>query len=229
MNQLIDIVYEDQGYIVFNKPSGIVVIPTPKKETRTLVSLVNQQFKQADCLLHPCHRLDRDTSGLIIFAKGKKHQQWMMNCFKERKISKRYIALVQGCLDKKKGSFLKSIKDFDSRKYGGGGKPQKAETQYSVLETKNDFSVVSVVPVTGRTNQIRIHFAEAGHPLLGERKYSFAKDYKLKFRRTALHAQRLEWDSPFESKKIIIHIPLPDDMNSFLKQCKLNINLDHKS
>ena len=91
-----------------------------------------------------------------------------------------------------------------------------ALTRYRVLESRKNFCVIDVMPVTGRTNQIRIHFAQLKHPLVGEDKYAFRKDFELKFKRTALHARELEWYHPLVKKNIKVTAPVPDDMNRFL-------------
>src|SRR3990167_6416126 len=98
----IPLLYEDQYYVVFDKPPGLLVIPTPANEKRTLVNLVNLEYGDPqNCRLHPCHRLDRDTSGAIIFAKGKKNQQLMMQEFHRQRIKKKYIAFILNSLPMK--------------------------------------------------------------------------------------------------------------------------------
>jgi len=211
--------FENEHGVVFNKPAGLVVIPTPKKEARTLLSVVNQQYRsdQNSFKLHPCHRIDRDTSGLIIFAKGKRHQQLMMDQFKKRKVRKRYTAFVHGALKKKEGEIRSNIRGFEQKRYRRRVPAKSALTCYKVVKTKQHFSVVDVEPVTGRTNQIRIHFSNIGHPLVGERKYAFAKDYNLKFKRAALHAAFLQWKDPVDHKTITVESPLSEDMEKFIK------------
>jgi len=89
-------------------------------------------------------------------------------------------------------------------------------TRYQVVEARRFFSVVHVYPLTGRTNQIRIQFSQAGFPLVGERKYAFARDYSLKFRRVALHASELQWRDPLDRRMIKVISPVPEDMKAFL-------------
>ncbi len=217
MNDSIPVLYEDQAVIVFDKPPGLLVIPTPQNEQKTLVNLVNKQYagKGSGEHLHPCHRLDRDTSGAIIFAKGKKAQQAMMDLFHKKAVKKSYVGFVQGHLNKHSGELRMPVIDLDAKKFGRH-QGQEAVTRYRVLEQRKDFSVVEIQPITGRTNQIRIHFAQIKHPLVGERKYAFARDYKIKFRRSALHAWRLEWTSPFHHKRILVESKLAKDMEEFL-------------
>jgi len=211
---MLKILYEDDRYIAFDKPAGLLVIPSPKMEKNTLMDIVNRQSAadKKEGRFHPCHRLDRDTSGVILFAKGKNNQQTMMDAFKRHKTQKIYIAFVHGRLKDRAGEIKSFIKDFDQRRFNRHSHPKMSITRYKVLEAKKDFSVLEVSPLTGRTNQIRIQFSEIGHPLLGERKYAFGKDFVLKFRRTALHARSLKWFDPVLKKEIKVESPLPEDM-----------------
>jgi 23S rRNA pseudouridine1911/1915/1917 synthase len=206
--------YEDDHYIVFDKPAGLLVIPTAKNENRTLVNIVNQQYAadEKSWKLHPCHRIDEDTSGVIIFAKGKHAQQLMMDLFKRRSITKKYIAFIHGRLPSEKGEFRNPV----YKQFGRKRVFSSAITRYKVLNVKKNFSVVEVQPITGRTNQIRIHFSQAGHPLLGERKFAFARDYALKFRRTALHAASIAWMHPVYHRSICVQSEVPKDMAEFI-------------
>ncbi|MCK5581672.1 MAG: RluA family pseudouridine synthase [Candidatus Omnitrophica bacterium] len=226
MNKTIKVLYEDESLIVVDKPAGILVIPSPKKETKTLTSLVNEQYQKnfqdtkvhssglKRIRLHPCHRLDRDTSGVIIFAKGKKHQQLMMQEFHKREVQKRYIAFVRGQISPKKGEIEKAIRDHHRQNVAA----KMAVTRYKVTGSKPGFSVVEVWPKTGRTNQIRIHFSDMGHPLLGERVYAFRRDFPVKFRRLALHAKEVVFRHPVSKKQVHVTASLPKDMREFLSR-----------
>lgn len=213
----IEALYNDGIFYVFNKPPGLLVIPAPG-ESKTLTDVVNDQYPDRENAgpLHPCHRLDRDTSGVILFARGKKNQQVLMEEFHKRRITKRYLALVQGRLRKPVGSIKRAIKSFDRQRFNPRAKPKPAESDYRILEQRNGYSLVEIFTETGRANQIRIHFSAIGHPLVGERKYAFAKDYRLKFRRTALHASMVIWRHPKTKKLIEIKTPMPQDMRDFL-------------
>jgi len=211
----IPVIYEDENCLVFNKPSGLLVIPTDKNEHHTLVNIVNQQQASP---LYPAHRLDRDTSGVILFAKGRDNQEKLMQFFKEKQVQKTYIAFVHGHVAQPRGKIRIPIKDFHQRKFAAHLPAQSALTHYEVQEYYKNFTVVKVMPVTGRTNQIRIHFCKIGHPLVGEDKYAFRRDFALRFRRTALHAQRLEWPHLGGGRMISVEAPLPKDMADFLEQ-----------
>jgi len=206
----IPIVYEDNWLLVLNKPTGLLTIPTPKKELRTLTSILNDDLKKRGLSyrLYPCHRLDRETSGLIIYAKGKSLQKKMTDVFREKKVKKVYLAFVQGRLPYDKGDMRYPIEG------------KSALTKYAVVEKRNGFSVVEITPLTGRTNQIRIHFKQIGHPLLGETKFAFRRDFKLKAKRLCLHAKKLEFIHPVTNKTISLVTQLPPDLKDFLNKNK---------
>lgn len=214
---MIPIVYEDDYVIVFNKPSSLLVVPTDKEEKNTLVNLVNEQYPEKGQLF-PGHRLDRNTTGAIIFTKGKANQDIVMGFFKEKKVEKAYIAFVHGRVEVKSGKITIPIKDFHSRKHAKHEPAQSALTYYEVDRYYKDFTSVVVVPITGRTNQIRIHFTKIGHPLVGEDVYAFRKDFALRFRRYALHAWRLAFPHVKTGEKISIEVPLAEDMREFLNK-----------
>ena len=196
------IVFEDDFIIVADKPAGLLTVPTPKNEKTTLSSLLKA---------FPAHRLDRETSGLIVLAKTKRIRDILAEEFRNRRVKKRYIAFAQGKMPAKDGVIERKVQDNPYE-------PAKsALTQYRVLEFRKGFSVVEVIPLTGRTNQIRIHFKQIGHPLAGERRFAFAKDFALKFRRAALHSADLEFCHPVDGKLMRFHSELPPDMREFLE------------
>jgi 23S rRNA pseudouridine1911/1915/1917 synthase len=203
----IPIAYEDDWLLVVNKPAGLLSVPTPKNELRTLTSILNQdaEEKKLNYRLHPCHRLDRETSGLLIFAKGKSVEKKLMDAFRDRKVSKQYIAFVHGRLAKPVGQVSLAIEG------------KSAVTKYRVIQEKSNYSVVEVTPVTGRTNQIRLHFKSIAHPLVGEDKFAFRKDFILRAKRVCLHAGYLEFNHPQTGQIVAVKSPLAEDMQKFLK------------
>jgi len=206
----IPVVYEDQWLLIAEKPAGLLTIPSPRKEKRTLVNLLNSELssKNAAYRLHPCHRLDRDTSGLIILAKGKTAQKRMMEVFRKRQVKKKYLAFVHGSLGRDSGS-------IDVRIEG-----KTALTEFKVIQRFGDFTVVEAYPLTGRKNQIRLHFKSIGHPLVGEDRFIFRRDYKLRAKRICLHATSLEFRHPYSAKYIKVNSPPPDDLKNFLCKAK---------
>lgn len=208
------IIYEDEWLMVVDKPSGILVIPTPEKETNTLTGLLNRELdsRGIEINAYPCHRLDRETSGLIIYAKGKKVQQALMEEFKKKAVKKTYIVFAHGIVKKSDDIIKRPIYNRNKNR------SEMAITKYNVLNRKKDFSVLEVEPVTGRTNQIRIHFRQIGHPLVGESVYAFRKDFKLRFRRAALHATAVEFTHPVTGNRMQFTSPLPEDMKNFIER-----------
>lgn len=206
------IVYEDEQLIVVDKPSGMLVIPTPNKETNTLTDLLNRELDErgVEVNAYPCHRLDRETSGLIVYAKGKRNQQLMMKEFAEKKVKKTYTAFVHGRVTKNFDIIKKRIYNRNKNR------AEEAVTNYKVTDRRKDFTVLEVEPVTGRTNQIRIHLKAIGYPLVGESVFVFRKDFNLKFKRAALHAQKVEFTHPVTKKRLTFTSPLPEDMDKLL-------------
>ena len=205
----IPIVYEDDWLLVVNKPAGLLSVPTPKNESRTLTSILNQDLEEKgekSVRVYPCHRLDRETSGLMIYAKSRSIQEKMMQAFRDRLVSKKYTAFVHGKLAYLTGQINSAIE------------AKSALTKYKVIQEKSNYSVLEVSPVTGRTNQIRIHFKSIQHPLVGEDKFAFRRDFALRFKRVCLDAQGLNFKHPITGKDLKISIDLAPDLKKFLEE-----------
>ncbi|MCX5699286.1 MAG: RluA family pseudouridine synthase [Candidatus Omnitrophica bacterium] len=204
----IPVVFEDDWLLVVNKPAGLLSVPTPKHEARTLTSILNQDAgdRGLKYRLYPCHRLDRETSGLLIYAKSRGIEAKMIEAFRDKLISKKYIAFVHGKLSQPQGLINSAIEG------------RSALTKYRVIQEKSNYSVVEVSPITGRTNQIRIHFKHIQHLLVGEDKFAFRKDFALRFKRICLEAQELNFKHPVTGKDLKISIDLAADLEKFLKE-----------
>lgn len=213
MKEPFNIILEDEHIVVLEKKAKILILPSPKKEKYTLTSLLQ---KKINIPIYPCHRLDRETSGLIIYAKSRNMQERIMNQFRQSIVKKRYLALVRGRLQKKSGMFSGYIIDREGRRFGE--KPKKAKTAYRVIIERPGYSLLDLEPFTGRTNQLRIQLANAGCPILGERQYAFGRDFKVNFRRLALHAYFLGFSHPASGKKLQFRLDLPEDMEMFLSK-----------
>lgn len=209
MSAPIPILYEDEHVLVVSKPPGLLSVPTPGAEGRTLPEvLANQGF---DAL--PVHRLDRDVSGCVLFARDEETRAGFEELFRERKLSKIYWALAQGRVKPPQGLLHAPILDEGARaRISALGK--KAETRYRTLASLPTTTELEIDLVTGRRNQIRLHFAHAGFPLVGERKYARGKasPVRIASRRVALHAWRLAFEHPRTGARIEVEAALPDDL-----------------
>ena len=144
-----------------------------------------------------------------------------MDEFRKGAGEKEYIAFVRGKMKNPAGEIKSVIQDFHEKKHSRRReKPvgKLALTRYKVLAVKHLFTVVAVYPLTGRTNQIRIHLGQIGHPILGERLYAFGKDFPIKFKRVALHAAQVSFRHPLTGKKITVRAELAKDMENFLNR-----------
>ena len=217
MKKPFEILFNDDYLVVLNKIAKVLIQPSPKKEKYTLTSLLKEKMKER---VFPCHRLDRETTGLIIYAKDKETQREVMQGFKTRGIKKKYIAFIKGRLIRKRGVLAGSILDKEGAYFGE--KSKEAMTIYKVLKEFRDFSIVQLEPLTGRTNQLRIQLAKLGNPILGERKYAFRRDFKVNFKRLALHSFFIEFIHPISKEKVSLKIDLPEEMKEFIRRHSFN-------
>ena len=213
----IDVVYEDDYLLIINKPKGIIIHDDDKQKLNTLSNRVAKYYKDngLNLFVRFAHRLDYDTTGLIIYAKDSLSFSYMNHYIENHQIKRYYLALVEGNFDKKSGVISKNIgRDrHNDKKYITFEKGKKALTNYEVLKSKNGYSLVKLLLETGRTHQIRVHMASIGHPLLGDELYG--RKSRL-IDRVALHSFRLEFIHPVFKKKIVIEKELPSDMKGLV-------------
>ncbi|MBM4463984.1 MAG: RluA family pseudouridine synthase [Chloroflexi bacterium] len=226
----LNIVYEDEGIIVVNKPAGMVVHPAYGHRTGTLVNAVLAhcpELARAEDALRPgiVHRLDKDTSGLIIVAKNDLACRHLQRQFKRREVKKVYLALLEGSLEPARGVIEAPIgRDKKRRKRMAvmrGGR--EARTEYQVVEYFHGgggYTLVEAEPRTGRTHQVRIHFASIGHPLAGDLVYGFRKQRLSSLQRQFLHARTLGFRLPGSDEYIELMAELPDDLRVVLEELK---------
>ncbi len=212
----LDIVYEDEHLLVVNKPAGMVTHPAPGHYEGTLVHALLGRVKKLSKLggeFRPgiVHRLDKDTSGLIIVAKDENVHYKISEQFKKREVFKSYVAIVSGRVKQQQGTIAASLARHpkDRKKFCiQHDKGRDAITNYKVIERKKDATLLDVFPITGRTHQIRIHLAYARHPIVGDPVYG----KKQGFDRQALHARTIGFHHPVTNKYLKIESHLPDDM-----------------
>ncbi|MEK7703622.1 MAG: RluA family pseudouridine synthase [Myxococcota bacterium] len=218
------IVFEDPHLIVVDKPAGMLSIPTPKGETNTLFDEVARYVNRGPRMLKKVtvvQRLDRDTSGLLVFAKNKVVGEKLQAQLRARKPEREYIALVAGLLAETKGTFrsyLRTTAELHEESTHDPREGKEAITHYEVVARLRQATHVRVHLETGRRNQIRVHFAEAGHPVLGDTHYQpqKAKHPLWSAKRLALHAAGLAFVHPITGARLHFTSKLPECFVRFL-------------
>jgi len=229
MEKEIKIIYEDDNLVAVNKPAGLVVHPDGKTEEYTLTDWVMENYPEIKNVGEPAvydgqiiqrpgivHRIDRDTTGVVIIAKNQDSFLNLKKQFKERSIKKTYRAVVYGSIKKDSGVIDRPIgrssRDFKawSAEDSARGTLREAVTEYKILKRIKGFSYLELYPKTGRTHQIRVHLKYIKHPIICDRLYAPKKECAFGFSRMALHAQRVEL-SLLNGSKIMIEAPLPED------------------
>lgn len=215
------IVFEDPDLIVINKTPGMVVHPTKKHQSGTLANglLYYWQQRQEKVSFHPVHRLDRWTSGLIVIAKNSWAHQQLDLQLADKRLHRLYLTLCQGIPHPSSAKINAPIESFletPKRRVSAIGKI--AITRYRVIAHSDRAAFVAVILATGRTHQIRVHFAHLGHPLWGDELYGSTE---LDFPRPALHAARLSFLHPRSGQRLRFTAPLPPDFSQLLQKTRL--------
>lgn len=232
----IEILYEDEHILAINKPAGLIVHSDGRSDELTVVDWilkerpeikgVGEAITQSDGSTIDrsgiVHRIDRDTSGVLLIAKNQESFQYLKHKFKDREMKKVYVAFVHGIPKETRGIIKRDIKrsKTDFRKYTsytGRGVSRPAETQYRVVNSMKGVSLVEMRPKTGRTHQLRVHFASIGHPIVGDALYGKGRESKLGFGRLALHAQSISFVDQ-NDKAICIESQLPKDFKKAIKE-----------
>jgi 23S rRNA pseudouridine1911/1915/1917 synthase len=214
------VVFEDIHLIVVDKPAGVLTQPTPEREPGTLLSQVHRYLRRKArgrrFHLRVVHRLDRDTSGLLVFSKSALAHKGLLWQFKHRKVEKKYLALVENVMPLDQGTFRsRLVRNRCDRRRGSTRRRdlgKVAITHYRVIERLRGATLLEVRIETGRTHQIRIHLAEAGFPIAGEHVY-LPKGFipKVSFRPHALHAGLLGFFHPINGQWIVFSASPPPD------------------
>jgi 23S rRNA pseudouridine1911/1915/1917 synthase len=222
----IHVLYEDRDIIVVEKDSGILSVPTKKKETDTVIHQLNEyikkKFHKDSSFVYIVHRLDQATSGILVFARSEAMQDVIKKQFRKHGIHRKYVAIVEGILETKKGKIesyldLDDEEDYYVRSTTDTEKGHLAITHYIVRkEIIEKYSVIDVTLETGKRNQIRVHFAEMGHPLMGDEKYSRKKSNLYFMPRLALHAIELGFKHPRTDKMMHFKSTMPRAFDDFV-------------
>jgi len=231
----LQILYEDKDLALINKPAGLVVHAAAGHSKGTLVNALLHHLKNLSGIggvLRPgiVHRLDKDTSGIMVVAKHNEAHRILTQSFQDRKIHKKYLALAYGVFKQDHGKIQSSLgrSISDRKKISSKTKRGKeAVTEFKVVERFHHFALLEVHPLTGRTHQIRAHLTELGHPIVGDPVYG-GKQWQKKLKgdlqekilntsRQMLHAWELEFTHPLKNKKIKQRADLPSDFEEILK------------
>ena len=225
------ILYEDEVMLAVDKPAGMVVHPAPGHGRGTLVNaLLNHcsDLSGIGGVERPgiVHRLDKDTSGVVLVAKNEIAHRTLARQFKSREIKKTYLTLVRGLVKSTSGIIETSVgrhKTNRKKMTADADWGRQAQTRYEVLETLGHFSYLKVFPKTGRTHQIRVHLASIHHPVLGDRLYGGKiTGPHMKMLRQALHAHRIEIVHPISEKPLVFEAPVPTDIDDYLMAYRQN-------
>lgn len=221
------VIYEDKNFIVVNKPAGLPVHAGGSVKGKTLVEWLLEQFPEIknvgdDPKVRPgiVHRLDKETSGVMVVARTEKSFEELKHLFQRRQIVKKYLALIRGRLAQKTGTIalpigtlkIHGVKRTTRAKHAKAVK--EAVTVYRVLERFDDATLVEVQPKTGRMHQIRVHFAAIGHPVMGDRLYG-GQHRPAGLSRQFLHASSLSFSYP-EGKRFSFEASLPADLKEYV-------------
>jgi 23S rRNA pseudouridine1911/1915/1917 synthase len=240
----VEILYEDDDIVAVNKPPGLVAHPAPGHFEKTLVNAMLYHCKQLSDVagtlrMGIVHRLDKETSGIMVMAKNNRAHEGMAIQFRDRTLQKEYLAIAEGelrfdsdLIDLPLGRHFRDKKKF-AVVFGAG---KESKSHYSVLERFDGFTLVEVAPKTGRTHQIRVHLQSLGHPVICDGYYGFRRRLRRRellpsevaetmtseqldeilINRQALHAHRLTFTHPISGQTIALHAQMPHDMQSVL-------------
>jgi 23S rRNA pseudouridine1911/1915/1917 synthase len=210
-----EIVHQDEHVVVVDKAAGVLTVPTPRREKNTLVDLLGKALRTRVFVVH---RLDRDTSGLLVFAKSERVARALIGSWSEHE--RRYTAIVHGVVERDEGTIesrLVTERNLDRRSTRRAGEGERAVTHYRVVRRSKDITELDVTLETGRRNQIRVHLAEMGHPIIGDTRYARnAPAARTHPRRLALHARTLRFVHPVTKETVSFEAPLPASLRALM-------------
>ncbi len=205
------VLYEDKDILVVDKPAGLLTVATEREKAKTAQSILTEYIRigcgRSRKRVSVVHRLDRDTSGVLIFAKSEEAMLRLKNAWKETE--KKYLAVVHGRCEKDSGtitSYLAENEGYTMYSTSDRTKGKLSRTSYTVLKRTKKYSLLEVVLLTGRKNQIRVHLAGIGHPIVGDTKYGRENDEQP---RMALHARSISFKQPFSGKQMTFRSDVP--------------------
>ena len=208
-----DILYEDDDLVAVNKPEGLVAVPDRRRVESSLIEMLSAQRGEK---LFIVHRIDRETSGVIVFARNAETHRQLNQQFETRSVEKMYLALVHGVIRDDRGEIDKPLRQFGSGRVAVDDQRGKASvTEFRVLERFEAFTLLDVRPHTGRRHQIRVHLYSIGHPIVGDPLYG-DKNLQSSYPRLMLHAHRLSLHLP-SGQRLTLEAPIPESFQEVLK------------
>jgi len=217
----LNILYEDEFTLIVNKPAGIEVHPSEKGQRRTLAHAVSAYYEMTgqDIRVRHIHRIDKETTGPVLYAKNEFAHYQYDKAMREKKIERMYVALAEGYVEGNKGKIDKPIGQdrhhSTRRRVSETGDP--AVTHFEVVERLPGHTLVRLRLETGRTHQIRVHLSSINHPLAGDGLYGGTRGV---ISRQALHGEQLIWSHPWTGEKMQVRAPLPDDFSQALNRLR---------
>lgn len=215
------IIFEDDEFLVIDKPSGLLSIASDKEKSKTAIKIMMEyiQDKNPTARLYVTHRIDRDTSGVLLFSKREDLRNVLQDKWNDLVTKRGYVALVEGTPKEKKKTIKSWLRQTSTQlmysHYEEDEDGQEAITHYEVTKSKGTFSMLDVHIDTGRKNQIRVHLHDIGHPIIGDKKYHSESD---PLKRLGLHAYALEFHHPVTNKIYKFYAPIPKLFYQFMEQ-----------
>jgi 23S rRNA pseudouridine1911/1915/1917 synthase len=238
----LSVLVEDDDFVIVDKPAGLLSVPTAEHEKDTLLArtldYLHHRFGRRP-VAFVVHRLDKDTSGSIVFARNRPALRFLQDLFKSHAIEREYLALVEGTVPDSGTFSADLVADAGSARRGvarSGEQGKRAVTRYRAIERLAGATLVSVDLETGRTHQIRVHFAAAGHPVLGDRVYGGTRESRVESResklpespRQMLHARWLGFPHPRTGKPVRAEAPLPEDFVAVLEGLRRRLKVESR-
>ncbi len=214
------VLYEDDAVVVLNKPTGLPAVPVKGSDTPSALSLLSAELRPKRQRALVVHRIDRFTSGILLFAKTERDRDALIRQFLAHTPVRQYLAVVRGGLGRKEGTLVHYFRRegmFQKLTTERDSTAARAELKYSVERPLRAASLVRITLVTGLQNQIRVQFSAIGHPVIGDRKYHPAEAAEWRIARVALHAAHLQFVHPRSGNNVTVDCEVPSDFQSLLQ------------
>ena len=210
-----DILFENSDFLAVHKPENIASIPERLQGRDSVVQILRQSRGEK---LFVVHRLDKEVSGVLVFARNAAAHKYLNNKFSGREVRKSYLAVVHEVISGEGGSVSKPLRQFGSGRMGVDERGKMAETDFDVEERMRTYTVVKAYPHTGRRHQLRVHFYSIGHPVVGDVRYG-DRSLQLKYPRLMLHALNISFVLP-GGERVRIHVDPPASFSECLEQLR---------